>query len=201
MRGTSGAEEREHMKLYNTAEKLISPDYPYGYTMRTTKYDWLEFRKDKGFRHASQTINPKTGRENAPKRGVYCDILVLGKNEENNHTESIGFSFYAHEDINKIIEFLKDPAHFALFTPEQIEYIYLRFIGFCKINIVSQAQYCGSKTSDLLPLYDAQIDLLVQGAKSKGTKNVFSELSFDWEKIDSYKVAEYNPFRVTSYGA
>ena len=188
------------MKLYKTTEKLTSENYPYGYTLKTTKTDWLEFKHGHGFRHVSQTINPKTGRPNAPKAGTYSDIIVLGKNEENNHTEGMFFSFYSHEDINKIITFLSTPDNFALFTPEQVEYIYIRMIAYCKTDIIAQCTYCGSKSADLLPLFKTQIEQLVQGVKSKGITNIFPELKFDWQKIDSYKVEGYQPFKVTSYG-
>jgi len=56
------------MNYVKTTEKLISEDYPYGYTLRTTKFDFLEFKAGKGFRHVSQTINPKTARI-TPKTG------------------------------------------------------------------------------------------------------------------------------------
>ena len=188
------------MKLYKTTEKVVSENYPYGYTLRTTKTDWIEYKRGHGFRHVSQTINPKTGRENKPKASTYYDILVLFKDEENGHTGSKAFSFYGHEDIDAIVTFFSQPENFALFTPEQIEGIYIRFLAYCKTDIYAQATYCGSKVEDLLPLWNAQIDTLVRGAKSKGTENVFPSLAFDWPKIDSYKVAGYQPFKVVSYG-
>jgi len=186
------------MKLYKTTEKLSSPNYPYGYSMRTIKYDWIEFKDGKGFRHVSMTINPKTGKENKPKAGTYCDMMVLGKDETTNYTHSKAWSFYADEDIDGIITFLSDPDNFALFTPEQIAYLYRRMIVWCKTSIVAQCQYCGSDPDDLFPLFKPQIEILVRGLKNGG--NEFMCLTFDWKKINSYKVEGYQPFKVVNYG-
>ena len=68
------------MIYYSTSTKLVSENYPYG-NLRTTKTDWIEFKKGKGFRHMSQTINPKTGRLNNPKASTYYYIMLLGRDE------------------------------------------------------------------------------------------------------------------------
>lgn len=186
------------MKLYKTTEQLISENYPYGFRLKTTKTDYLEFDKKRGFRHCSVTINPKNGLQNKPKKSTYYDIMVLGK-DEINHTKSLVMHFYDQKDINKIVEFFSNQDNYDLFTSDQIEYIYMRFLVYIKVSIGSQATYCGSKVEDLMPLYDEQMKLLVKGIKEK--TNVFGQITFDWEKINSLKVEGYNPFRVTTYGA
>lgn len=33
-------------------------DYPYGFRLKTTLFDSMEFNRKKGYRHITQTINP-----------------------------------------------------------------------------------------------------------------------------------------------
>jgi hypothetical protein len=187
------------MKLYKTTEKLTSENYPYGFRLKTTKTDYLEFNKSHGFRHCSYTINPKTGRENKPKKSTYYKILVLGRDESNNHVISQAFDFYGNDGFDKTINFLKVKENFDLFTSEQIEYIYQTLLVHIKANIGSQVVYCGSKLEDLKPLYDEAIGFAVKGIKDKGTVNYFDSIKFDWAKIDSYKVEGFSPFKTTVY--
>ena len=72
----------ENLKFVNTDQKIVSENYPYGFREKTTKTDYLEFSPKHGFRHCSQTINPKTGRPNNPKKSTYYDVMVLGTNED-----------------------------------------------------------------------------------------------------------------------
>jgi hypothetical protein len=188
------------MKFYKTTEKLISENYPYGYSLRTTKTDYIEFDRKRGFRHCSYTINPKTGRQNNPKKSTYYKIMVLGKDESNNHTKSLAMDFYDHKDIDNIIKFFSDQEHFNLFTSEQMEYIYTMFLVWAKTSIKAQVIYCATKIEDLTPLFDEAVKTIVKGIKDKGSVNYFSQIKFDWDKIDALKVPGYQPFKVVSYG-
>ena len=131
------------MQLVKTSEKLISENYPYGFTLKTTKTDWVEFNKTHGFRHVSQTINPKTGKENKPKKSTYYKIMVLGR-EENGHIKSLVMDFYDYNDIDKIIAFFSIQSNFELFTPEEMTHIYMEFLTYVKTTVYSQSVYCGS---------------------------------------------------------
>lgn len=51
----------------SNSRKIIVQNYPYGFKLRTTLYDYIEFDAKKGFRHVTQTINPKNGVLNKPK--------------------------------------------------------------------------------------------------------------------------------------
>jgi hypothetical protein len=64
----------------NTAYEV--KNYPYGYTLRTSIFYWIETKKGKGDRFCSYTINPKTGRKNAPKYGTYSPFLYMYINEQ-----------------------------------------------------------------------------------------------------------------------
>jgi hypothetical protein len=187
------------MKLIKTTDKLISENYPYGFRLKTTKTDYLEFSNKHGFRHCSVTVNPKTGRLNNPKKSTYYDIMLLGTDETTGYTKSLVMDFYAHADYDKIIAFFSDPVNFNLFTSEQIEYIYGKMFLHVKADIYAQIQYCGSKFEDLKPLFSEQLNIIVKGIKEHGVNNYFSQIKFDWDKIDSFKVEGYQPFKVTHY--
>lgn len=87
-------------------EKIAIEDYPYGFTLRTTMFMWVEFKKGKGYRIVSQTINPKNGQLNKPKSGVYLHYAWLEKNSENGHIVGNGFNFYGLESIEKFSEII-----------------------------------------------------------------------------------------------
>jgi len=188
------------MKLYKTTEKLISENYPYGFRLKTTKTDWLEFDSKRGFRVCSQTIDPRTGKENKPKKSTYDQIVVLGK-DENNHTKALHFEFYDSESNQRTIDFLKVQENFDLFTSEQIKYIYARFLSHIKVSMIASVQYSGAKIEDLKPLYSQAIDLIINGIKSEGKENYFNKISLDWDKIKACKDDNFSPFKVKTYGA
>ena len=80
-----------------------SDSYPYGRLRCQAKW-WIEDNGKKGHRVCFQTINPKTGRVNAPKKGTYHLVAVLVTNPENGHVES--HSVNPYQDSEKIEEFL-----------------------------------------------------------------------------------------------
>jgi hypothetical protein len=76
-------------KLFNhtsleTAYKV--DNYPYGYTLRTSIFYWIETTPKRGDRFCSCTINPKNGRMNAPKKSTYYAIAFMYLNEKNHVT-------------------------------------------------------------------------------------------------------------------
>jgi hypothetical protein len=70
----------------------VVADYPYGFRLRTQIRYWLEQAPKKGFRFVSQTMNPKNGRWNAPKKSTYIEYAaVMYKNAEGHvHWTGIG---------------------------------------------------------------------------------------------------------------
>lgn len=69
--------------------------YPWGFRLRTQKRYWIETstRRGGGQRMVSQTLNPKTGRWCAVKKGTYSPVLVMGL-DENGHVVCVGLSYY-----------------------------------------------------------------------------------------------------------
>ena len=72
---------------------LVVDDYPYGFRLRTKIRYWVETKKGKGQRFVSQTLNPKTGRWNAPKPSTYSDIMVVYIDKTNGYVTHATLSF------------------------------------------------------------------------------------------------------------
>lgn len=64
-------------------------DYPYGYTLRTSIFYWIESKAKHGDRLCTYTINPKTGKANKPKYGTYYPFLYMYLNEQGHVTTGI----------------------------------------------------------------------------------------------------------------
>ena len=115
------------LQFHPTTEKITTQDYPYGFKLRCTKYDWIEFKPKFGFRHVYQTTNPKANdRLNKPNSGQYYPCMLLGINPENGYLESSVMTFYGFEgtvrDCKNVLTVWDN------FTPEQHQYI-ARHVG------------------------------------------------------------------------
>ena len=185
------------MKYIPTTEIVTVKDYPYGYNLRTTLYDTMEFNPKKGYRHITQTVNPKTFRLNNPKKSTYDDVIVRYY-DENNHIKTRGFTFYRDgiKGLNKLLVFLSENKD--LFTEEELNYFLLNFIAGSKVSVKSMVLYCGSKLDDLKPYFTEQVVALNKGLKNPLEVD-FSTIRFDEEGIESTKVEGYNPFTVKNY--
>src|SRR5690606_16297638 len=165
--------------------------YPYGFRLRTTLYDTVEFSPKKGFRRVTQTVNPKTGKLNKPKKSTYSALLFRYK-DENGHIKSVVHNFNGGVDkTNKVSQFLKD--NFSLFTSEEREYVYQHLLLDLKLSMRGSVIYSGAKLEDLKPLFNDFVDAMVQGLKDVDT-NYFG-MQLDAEGIDKTKDSDYKPFR------
>ena len=74
-------------------------DYPYGFRLRCKMRHWVEFKKGHGFRHCTQTSNPKKAGDvwNKPKAGTYHPVLVLTVDEDG-RVEGDGLNLYANDE-------------------------------------------------------------------------------------------------------
>ena len=179
------------MKLIPTNEKIEVQDYPYGFRLRTTLYDTMEFNPKKGFRHVTQTVNPKNGKLNKPKKSTYQSILYRYK-DENGHIKSLGFNLNGGaKETNRVSNFLKD--NFELFTLEERGYFYLTMLANLKISMRGNVIYGGAKFEDVKPLYDDFVDAMVKGIKEPNI-NHFG-LQLDEEKIQATKNPNFKPFK------
>lgn len=182
------------MNYIPTFAKIEVYNYPYGFKLKTTLTDYLDFDVKKGYRHCTQTICPKTGRINKPKKGTYSNLIVRYY-DENNHIKTLHFDFNGDESINKGCSFIAE--NFALFTPAEIEYFYIIILSMAAIDFKATCIYGGSKPDELKPLYTDFWATCKTGIKD-GT-NLFNLLVLDTEKINATKPANFSPFRVTSY--
>lgn len=71
-------------------------DYPYGFRLRTSIFYWIESKTGKGDRLGTYTINPKTGRKNAPKYSTYTTFMWLYI-DENGHVKNGQIDSYDRE--------------------------------------------------------------------------------------------------------
>jgi len=186
--------------FYPTTEKLVSENYPYGYTLRTTKTDWLEWHPRKGYRHVSQTINPKNGRPNAEKKDRYLPIQLLGRDEKG-HVKGWGTRLNGMDEWQKALPFLEQ--NFSLFTTEQIRGIYVHWLAMAKVTIYSLVTYRNSDLDKLKILFERAVKLAARGANSCDPKNspipenLFGEINkaLDYAAIEATEDKDFKPFR------
>lgn len=76
----------------------VVEDYPYGYTARTSKRYWIETNARHGDRLVTQTLNPKTGRWNKPKKSTYSAVLWLRLEAETEHVKTSGIGLHSTGD-------------------------------------------------------------------------------------------------------
>jgi len=60
----------------------VIEDYPYGRKLRTKMRIWVETSKKHGQRVVKQTLNPKTGKWNKPKKSTYSQLVLLEKEKK-----------------------------------------------------------------------------------------------------------------------
>jgi len=180
-------------KVHKITDKLICDSYPYGRN-RTTAFFSVEMN-DKGCRTVFQTIDPKNGRLNNPKKSTYYNV-ILPVETENNFYDFCGYlDFNGTESINKGLYFMED--YKECFSIEQLKQIATTILMMTKVNAKAQIIYCGSKWEDLKPYFDKQIQNLV--SIMNGDSDNFLDSLFDVDKIESLKDPNYQPFKVTSY--
>ena len=179
------------MKYFKSTEKTSVDNYPYG-RLKATAFFSTEWRKGKGFRTVFQTINPKTGRVNNPKKGTYSPIIAMYK-AENGHIKYTHYSFYDDEAKQKAIIFMS--ANFNLFTEAEIKDIAAYMLLMLKVDIKAKHTYCNSDVDKLLPLYDKAIEVTIEIFKTG--KNLFNEITIDFDAVNALEEKNYNPFITT----
>jgi hypothetical protein len=96
--------EDKILHQYSKVESVLAPctsfetahivhDYPYG-GYRTDMAYWVEFKKSKGFRPVTCSLNPKSGKWNKPHAGVYTRALALYIEAGTGYTQFAHFSMY-----------------------------------------------------------------------------------------------------------
>ena len=177
-----------------TAEKIEIQNYPYSFNLKTTLYSTIDFDIKKGYRHSRQTINPKTGRANNPKKSTYYP-LMLRYLDEVGHLQSYTWHFNGDKEINEGTKVLFE--NFDLFTAIEIKYLYSFIYKMALCDFQATMIYGGANREDLKPLY---IDFLTICKEAIQTgENVFNLLQLDCEAIEKTKPEGFNPFVIRQY--
>ncbi len=158
------------MRNYIANSEVVEvKDYPYGFKLRTTLINKVEFRPKFGFRVITQTINPKTGVLNKPKNGNYHHFLMRYY-DENNHIQFESFDFYGIDKAKIFFKIVYD--NFSLYSADEIKYIYL-VVG----SLLKYAMHHKEKTEENKAEFKRLIDLLNDGREN--LKNYFDCFN-DW---------------------
>jgi hypothetical protein len=154
-------------QLLNINGTATAENYPYG-RLRTQAFFSVEFDSKKGFRSVFQTINPKTGRVNAPKKSTYSRGLTYQYiNPENGHIQTGGLDFYHTEKLAATAQQLAMILPAIQATPEMTQYL----AGCAYNSLVISIMYAMRETerSDELkahfkPLITLLHDMMTTGA-------------------------------------
>lgn len=184
------------MKLIKTDEVVTIEDYPYGFKLRCTLIDSMEFNPKKGYRHVTQTTDPRTGRKNAPKKSTYSTISFRFYNE-NGHIKQVFFDLNGDESINKATAFLFE--HFDILSPDEVRYMYSMLSMMSLISCKASVIYCGSKADDIKLLYGDFWATCKKGIQDG--LNHFDSLVLDCGAIDATQDPNFNPFTTTTHTA
>jgi hypothetical protein len=160
-------------------------DYPYGFSLRTSLFIWVEHKPNKWYRIGRSTINPKTGRENKPKYSTYSDYYRLYENEEG----YIKTASYSWNSASKLDDLIKT----GMLDEFSSEFIENQKNVMKILTIKSFAIYWGY---DLDKIKGLTFDELVELEQNDSTSNR--------EYIDKFKTEEgknpnYSPFKVVSH--
>lgn len=180
----------EPVTVHSSETRLTSESYPYG-SLRCTAFYSVEYNAGKGARTVFQTINPKTGRINAPKKSTYTAV-ILPMTDARGHFDSCGYlDFNGSESINTGLQFMSD--FHDLFTPEQIKDIATRAVMMSKVNAKAMVIYAGSDWEALKPLIDHSVKILVEIANTGA--NLWASALLNVDAIEATKKPDFNPFR------
>lgn len=155
--------------------KIEVKNYPYGFKLRCTLFDYLEFDPKKGFRHCTQTIDPRNGRQNKPKKSVYYRILLRYYNNDG-HIKTVAFNLESFRNINDAVQVINE--NFEMFPENQILYIYSELIKMTNANLRGGVPYAHVHTF---------LEKLNQGWRT--AENVLNGLSIDLTAIEQSKIS------------
>lgn len=165
-----------------TAYKI--DDYPYGFRLRTSIFYWMETTPKKGDRFCTATLNPKTGRMNAPKKSTYSNLGFMWL-DSNNHVKWGGFTLYSKKE--SIEKFVADYGMESL-NKEQVK----QYNALFGINEVKVDEFTGKAKKDFSVKWER--DIVGAGWKdgryNKGEKGRYNEVKITFDRPDGVKVLE-----------
>jgi len=169
--------------------KIEVKNYPYG-RLRTSMFFSVEFDKKRGFRSVQQTINPKTGRLNNPKKSTYHDVLILDQADDG-FCKYQSLEFYHIEKFPQVLQSLSE--NYDLFSEEMHKYLFARIVSFFRLETIALVTYCGADQKTVLEILKPGIDVAIQGFKTG--ENLFANIKIDYELLNATKVEGFSPFK------
>lgn len=111
----------------------VTNDYPYSFTLRTVRREWLEYRKGYGYRFMTQTQNPKkTGIYwNKPKASTYAALAAMYVDE---HGHIHWASVHSYPDGDTLEQFATTFAGALTGKREQT------ILAFLRVQVKAQAR-------------------------------------------------------------
>ena len=186
-----------------TTEVINVENYPYGFKLRTTLFDSVEFNPKKGYRHITQTINPKNGRLNAPKKSTYKDFLIRFYNE-NNHIKTLSLDFNVSLDKFKELG-NKISFYWKYLSIEERSYIISKFKEYTKVAAYCSIVHGGANKDNVSKISKDIHSYLNSFANIKEKKvkgeikkviisyNVDSDIFTNFPNIDTELLKDENP--------
>lgn len=173
------------MKIKSIKNQEVVSNYPYGRLQCQATFS-LEFNKSKGFRNVFQTVNPKNGRVNAPKKSTYSDFQYMYI-ADNGHVKFGGFGISGYDDVNKVFQFINNNEKSLELSSEMIDYICTKSIACIKIS----AYYTECDTKELLKVLESPVKNLVKLFKKDNSVSL-SDIFVDVQKIEQLKLEYIN---------
>jgi len=158
-------------------------NYPYGRLQCEMTFS-IEFVKGKGFRNVMQSVNPKNGRINAPKKSTYTDFMYMFQESESGHIKFSGLHITGYDSISKLIEILTNNT--IEFTPEQSNHIWVCAIACIRNNASFTSLKEGATINDLLDA--TKVKQMIHLYKEGVDINQIKEIGFDLQTIKGLKV-------------
>ena len=162
-------------QFFHTSESVTVDNYPYG-RLKCEATFGLEYNPKKGFRSVFQTVNPKNGTINKPKKSVYHPIMLMYRNTENGYIEYEAPRLWEGKDVNKVSKFIHD--NFSKFSEEQIKDISAHLFNHLVIDLVFRVrnETAEVKAEVKATKYQATLNLLKLGMSGE---NIFAEVNFE----------------------
>ena len=168
------------MRIYlPTKQEHVIEDYPYSFTLRCQLTSTMDFNQRNGYRHVTETKNPKTGRMNKPKKSVYSPLLVRFTDE--GYLSSESFSFNGHEELNRAVRFIDK--HIDLFSKGELKYLYGLYYNMATVDLRAKVVYASMDIEELKKLYVEKIQAALNGFRNP-EQNLFSSMLLDVEAIE-----------------
>ena len=125
---------RYHFDAVSKETAKEAKDYPYG-GLKTSMFFWIEDGGKKGWRNVMQSVNPKSGRLNAPKKSTYSHTPLFITETKEGFYEFTSCPDLRDKDGKNVNDFI---AKFWEILPEQ----YKSYLKICwKMAIIRSPDY------------------------------------------------------------